>query len=70
MRIVTGQTFAFHELHLVHSGFFVAGVADLFFGNRQRDRRFTVHNIHDVAHGACISEVEVDGLPFGLLNVA
>lgn len=69
MGIVAGDAFAFHDRRLIHRGLFVAGIADLFLGQGERDRRFVVFDFHDVADGAGVREIEVDGLSFGLLRV-
>jgi len=70
VRIVARYTLTFHIRHLVDSSLFVAGVADLFFRQNQRDRSSPIRNVHHMTDVARVSEVEVNGLPFGLLPMA
>ena len=70
VRIVAGDAFALHVRHWVHGRLLVAGVANHFFRQSQRDGSLVVCNVDHMAYGARVREIEVNGLTFGLLAMA
>ena len=70
VRVVAGNTFAFHRGYFVHRGFFVAGVADLFLWQDQSDGGLTLRDADRVTDCAGAGEIEMNGLSRGLFRVA
>jgi len=70
VRVMARDAFAFHIRYLVHCGFFVAGVADFFFGQGKRDGGLPVSHVHNVTDGTRVREIEMDRLSLRLFRVA